>query len=124
MKKFPSVIGLVTVLIILSGVWFLTKNSVSPAKLYPLPPNLEYFWGQGCPHCANVESFLETWNKKEQVKIDKKEVRQNAANAAEMQARYEFCQIPPNQMGVPLLFTPQGKCYTGDSPIINYLKSL
>lgn len=123
MKKFPLIIGVVTLLIIVAGVFLLSKNS-SPAS-YPLPQNLEYFWGNGCPHCANVEEFLSSWDKKDKVAIEKKEVWNNATNARELEARYEYCKTTnPSQMGVPLLFTPTGKCYSGDVDIINYLKSL
>jgi glutaredoxin len=122
MKKFSVAIGFITLLIIVGGVYFLSKSN--PPKNYPLPQNLEYFWGNGCPHCANVEQFLNTWDKKDKIKIDKKEVWQNATNATEMQARYEYCKIPATEMRVPLLFTPEGKCFSGDTPIIDYLKSL
>lgn len=123
MKKFPLIIGAVTILIIVGGVFLLSKGN-SP-KSYPLPANLTYYWGEGCPHCARVEEFLSTWVKKDALKIDKKEVWGNSANARELEARYEYCKITnPSEMGVPLLFTPDGKCYSGDVEIINYLKNL
>lgn len=89
---------------------------------YPLPANLTYYWGDGCPHCKIVEDFISTWDKKDIVKIDKKEVWNNVANAKELKARYEYCKVPQSQMGVPLLFTTDGKCFSGDTPIIDYLK--
>lgn len=122
MKKFPIIIALVTVVIIVGGVIFVSKDSTPQS--YPLPTNLEYYWGEGCPHCKNVEDFMEGWDKKDDVTIEKSEVWNNPKNAAKMQARYDYCQIPPTQMGVPLLFTPDGKCYSGDTPIIDYFKSL
>ena len=91
---------------------------------YTLPANLTYYWGDGCPHCKTVADFMSSWDKRDVVKIDKKEVWNNTANAKELKARYEYCKIPQSEMGVPLLFTPEGKCYSGDTPIIDYLKSL
>jgi hypothetical protein len=122
MKKFTLAIILITVFIVAGGVFLISRNS-SP-KGYPLPTSLEYYWGNGCPHCQNVEDFMSSWNKKDAVKIEKMEVWGNRTNVARMQARYEYCRIPSTEMGVPLLFTPEGKCYSGDIPIINYLKSL
>lgn len=125
MKKFTIIAVILTVVIMVGGVFLLSKrqDSNSPSS-YPLPTNFTFYWGNGCPHCKNVEDFISSWNKKETVKIDRKEVWNNAANAREMQARYEYCKTPPSQMGVPLLFTPDGKCYSGDTPVIDYLKNL
>ena len=91
---------------------------------YPLPANPTYYWGNGCSHCKIVADFLSSWDKKDTVKINKKEIWSNAANTKEMQARYTSCNIPQSQMGVPFLFTPEGKCYSGDQLIIDYLKNI
>ena len=103
---------------------------------YTLPANLTYYWGDGCPHCKTVADFMSSWDPPigsprgeageagKKIQIDKKEVWNNTANAKELKARYEYCKIPQSEMGVPLLFTPEGKCYSGDTPIIDYLKSL
>jgi glutaredoxin len=126
MKKFAVIAVIVTLIIIIGGVFLTSRGQKSDSSAsYPLPSNLTYYWGNGCPHCKNVEDFLSTWDKKDKVKIDKKEVWGNAANASELQARYVFCKITnPQEMGVPLLFTPDGKCFSGDTPIIEYLKTL
>ena len=121
-KKFSIIIAVATVLILAIGFSLVRERSPKPPT-YPLPADLTYYWGDGCPHCQVVADFLLTWEKKDSVKIDKKEVWNNAANAKELKARYESCGIPQSQMGVPLLFTPEGKCYTGDQPIIDFFKS-
>lgn len=123
MKKFTIIAVVLTLVIVVGGV-FLASKGASPNKSYPLPTILTYYWGDGCPHCKIVADFMSSWNKKDTVKIDKKEVWNNAANANELRARYTYCNVPQSQMGVPLLFTPDGKCYSGDTPIIDYLKSL
>lgn len=113
MKKFYIIVIAATAIILLTP------------KNYPLPSNLTYYWGNGCSHCKNVEDFLSTWGKKDKVTIEKKEVWGNIANAKEMEARYKSCNITdPKDMGVPLLFTPDGKCFDGDEPIIQFLKEL
>jgi hypothetical protein len=122
MNKFTIIAIIATVAILVGGVFLVSKNSTP--KVYPNPTNLTLYFGTGCPHCKIVDEFLSSWSKKDTVKIDQKEVWSNAGNAAEMQARYTSCNVPLNEMGVPLLFTPDGKCFSGDTPIINYLKSL
>lgn len=129
MNKTVILIILATLLLLIGGVFFFSNKQNSSSTPPPLPPNLEYFWGGGCPHCANVEEFLKTWDPPvgeagKKVKIDKFEVWSNPKNAALMEARYNYCRTPRAEMGVPLLFTPEGKCFSGDTPIIQFLKEL
>ncbi len=122
MKKFFIPLLASTILIIIGGI-FLTSNNQTP-KSSPLPSGYEYFWGDGCPHCANVDAFLKTWDKASKVTINKFEVWKNAANAQKMAQRAETCNISQSDLGVPFLFTPDGKCIIGDTPIIDYFKNL
>lgn len=125
MKKIPLLVGFVTLAIIVGGVFFLSKEKQSPASDYQPSDFYLYFWGNGCSHCANVEEFLNSWDKKDSTKIDKKEIWYNKANASLMaDATNKTCDIPQNQLAVPLLITPEGKCFMGDTPIIDFLKSL
>jgi hypothetical protein len=120
MKKFPLIIGLVTVLAVILGVFVFSKNTENPN-----PANYEYFWSTTCPHCANVAAFYDAWTKKDSIKIDKLEVSGNTANARKLIQRGNSCKLPQGELGaVPLLFTPDGKCIAGDTPIIDFYKSL
>ena len=122
-KKFflPITLG-IGLLIIAAGTIFFSRNQK------PTPPSLptshEYFLGGGCPHCAEVEKFLESWDGKDKIQIDKKEAWKNAGNSKLLLQRAKYCNIPSNEVGVPLLFTPRGKCIIGDEPIIEYLQGL
>jgi glutaredoxin len=88
-----------------------------------LPSNYEYFWGEGCPHCAKVDEFLDSWEHADKLELDKKEIYSNRVNSNLLQERGKSCGIPFNQIGVPFVFTPQGECITGDEPIIDFFKS-
>ena len=123
MKRFPLIIIALTAAIVVGSI-FLASKKDNPEASLPLTANLEYYWGDGCPHCQNVADFLATWDKKDKVTINKYEVWSNSQNAAALKKRYEYCQTPAAEMGVPLLFTPEGKCYSGDVKIINYLKNI
>jgi glutaredoxin len=116
-------IGL-TVLVIGGGLLLFSRSSsssVAPTNL-PLPAKLEYYWRVGCVHCENVDKFVASWDKKDKLQWDQFEVTSNE-NAQRMIARAVSCKLDPNQVGTPLLFTPDGKCYDGDTPIIDYLKA-
>lgn len=89
-----------------------------------LPKNIEYYWGDGCPHCAVVAEFLENWSKKDEINIEKLETWSSPANARKLTQRASYCNLRSNQVGVPFLFTPKGECIIGDQPIIDHLKSL
>ncbi len=123
-NKFPLIIGFITLLLIVGGIFVFSKNSNSS----PTPPvdadSYLYFWGEGCPHCKNVAAFLDSWDKKDKIKLDKREVWYNTANAKLMQEKSKVCNLKTSEMGVPLMITPDGKCLIGDEPIINLFKSL
>jgi glutaredoxin len=125
MKRFPIIAGLITMLIIVGGVFMFSKKSSSEESAPPPnPTGYEYFGGQGCPHCANVEEYQSTWENKDRIEIEKKDVYNNPTNAQLMRQRANSCELPFNQIGVPFLFTPEGECIIGDTPIINFFKSL
>lgn len=121
MKKFAVIVGAITLLLIV-GRAFLFSNSQDSS--FQLPTSYEYFWGDGCPHCANVEEFFDAWEKKDQININKLEVWSSAANANLMRQRAKYCSLDTSKLGVPFLFTPEGKCLTGDTEIIDFFKSL
>lgn len=124
MKRFPIVVGLITTLIIVGGIFIFSKDSSEGNTPPPNPTSYEYFGGQGCPHCANVDEFLSTWENKDKLEIEEKEVYNNPANAQLMRQRANSCGLLSNQIGVPFLFTPEGECIVGDTPIIDFFKSL
>ena len=123
MKKFfLPLLGVATLIIIFGGIFLFSKDK--PAESAPLPSAYEYFWGDGCPHCANVEEFFSTWENRDKVSIDKKEVWNDKKNALLMRERAAYCKLPLNNLGVPFLFTPEGKCIGGDELIIQHFKEL
>jgi glutaredoxin len=122
MKKPFILILLGTFAVIILGAIFLGRDSNSSSP--PLPASYEYFWGKGCPHCENVEKFLETWDKKDKIKIDKKEVFNDKNNALSLIKIAASCNLAQDEIGVPFLFTPEGKCISGDQPIIEFFKNL
>jgi len=122
-KLFLPFLVLVTLVIIVGGVFLFSKEK-GESETSPLPSSYEYFWGDGCPHCANVEDFFSSWDGRDKISIDKKEVWNDRKNALLMRERAIYCKLPLNTLGVPFLFTPEGECLEGDEAIIELFKGL
>ena len=76
------------------------------------------FYGDGCPHCAKVEKYLEKEGMTDN--LIKKEIYQDRENAQEFNEICEEEGIEFMDRGVPFLFS-QGECFIGDKEIIAYL---
>lgn len=100
------------------------NQEVASPSAQDIVGTFEYFWGNTCPHCKIVADFLENWALKDKIKIDKKEVYDNKNNASLLVEKAIVCKISQDQIAVPFLFTPTGKCIVGDQPIIEYLKKI
>jgi hypothetical protein len=87
--------------------------------------DLIFYWGEGCPHCENVEEFIAANNVDQKVKINKKEVYKNTDNQKDLEnVVNQYCpDLNKGGIGVPLALDVQNKtCLQGDTPIIDFLK--
>ena len=94
-------------------------SSVTPTFVNSQVPI--FFYGNACPHCADVEKWMEENGIEEKIEIVKKEVYDNRANSLEMTEVAKSCGLPINSIGVPFLYTHESKCLIGSPDIINYL---
>jgi len=82
------------------------------------------FYSDSCPHCQNVETYINENGVKDKVKFDQKEVSGNKANATLLERKARQCNLDPAQgLGVPFFFDGKN-CLMGDEPIIDYFKAL
>lgn len=79
--------------------------------------NILFFYGQGCSHCAKVESYFKEINAYETYPLVAKEVYFNKDNAAEFNRLMDEADIPANERGVPTLIAGD-TVITGDQTII------
>lgn len=90
-------------------------------------PDLIFYWGNGCPHCENVEKWLDQNNQDKKLKINYKEVYYNKDNQTVLlDIAKQYCPeiIETGGIGVPTGFDPVAKkCIQGDTPIIEFLTS-
>jgi glutaredoxin len=79
-----------------------------------------FFYGNTCPHCADVERWMQENKVEEKIKITKKEVYDNQQNAQELTQTAKKCGLPTDSIGVPFLFA-EGKCLIGTPDITSFL---
>ena len=117
--KFAFAVLAGTLLVII-GAAILFSRGESEESLGTPPPlssSYEYFWGDGCQACAQVQEFFDGWEDKDKVEIDKKEVWYNRGNEKLFKQRGASCDINQKNLGVPMLFTPDGECIIGVNKI-------
>ena len=122
MKKQTLITSLliITIVGLLSVVVFgsTNKNTITKEDTQGAVPI--FFYGNTCPHCAEVETWMKENNIEDKISIVKKEVYDNQQNAAEMTDAAKSCGLPTDTIGVPFLYA-EGKCLIGSPDVIRYL---
>jgi len=102
----------------LGGIAFFSfRNNSEP----PTENKIILFYGENCPFCAKVDTFIKDNKIEEKVSFEKKEVFNNQDNAKELVDLSQKCNLPADQVGVPFLWDGS-KCFVGDEDIINFFK--
>ena len=131
------IIIIAVIIAVAAGFWawqsgIFAKTPLVPVTPTPLPAGIVEFYGQGCPHCADVDAWVKANNVDQKVKWTKMEVWYNKNNAALLgQVATQKCNITGNSVGVPFLYDPpglgeaggNGKCYIGEIDVENFLKA-
>ena len=97
------------------------KQSTSPMEAIDDKTPI-FFYGNTCPHCGEVEKWIEENKVGEKISIIKKEVYDNQQNAKELTKTAENCGLPTDSIGVPFLYA-ESKCFIGSPDVINYLST-
>ncbi|MCX8178755.1 MAG: hypothetical protein N3D75_02930 [Candidatus Aenigmarchaeota archaeon] len=118
-KAVKVFVGFVIIsLILILSLYAIYKNKQSSDT-----GKILFFYGITCPHCKNVEVFIEQNNLDVKLKIESLEVYNNRANLNKMISYASKCGINENNLGVPMIYY-DGKCYVGDKDCIDLLKVL
>jgi hypothetical protein len=81
------------------------------------------FYGDGCPHCLEVESFLEQNSVSAKIQYESKEVWGNEENRGLMLEKVQACKIDAKTVGVPFLWDGiNGKCLIGKDQVIDFFQ--
>ncbi len=105
--------------IFLTLLLFISFSQIANAE----DPILYFYYGDGCPHCGQVEPFIEQVAEKyPDLDVRQYEVYRNSVNSSGLTQMFEDYGIPANQRGVPIVFL-NGTYFLGDRPILNNLES-
>lgn len=124
MKKILKILVFLFIAILVIAWIYYAGRAKKNEPLKSIEGKMVYFYGETCPHCANVEKFFEENRIEEKIQFEKKEVYNDKGNAnlLILVARRK-CNFKENEIGVPLLWDGKnGKCVVGDQPIIDYFK--
>jgi cytochrome c biogenesis protein CcdA len=102
-------------------IFFLNLASLKPVFASDYSDRIIIFWGQGCPHCAKVEKFIQENGFDKIFEIERKEIYFNQKNREEFNRVCEEHNIPLMERGVPMALI-DGNCVIGDQDIIEALK--
>ncbi len=81
-----------------------------------------FFYGEGCPHCANVHPVINELAEKFDIDMHQFEIYHNTKNGVLLNSYFEAYNVAPNKRGVPVVFI--GNTYLiGDKPIINNIEN-
>lgn len=80
-----------------------------------------FFYGTGCPHCAQIEKYFEDEKLYDAYQIDKREIYFNRDNAILFNEILDRLNIPSNERGVPTAVIGDS-VLVGDKPIIENFK--
>lgn len=82
-----------------------------------------FFYGDGCPHCARVEPFINQLESKyPNIEVHRFEIYNNRTNALILNNYFDAYNVPDKQRGVPAIFI-SGKYLIGDKPILENLEN-
>lgn len=103
--------------ILIAGLWYWT----GPQSATEINSDIVLFYGRECPHCQEVEKFLEENKIAEKVKFNQLEVFHNSANQAILTEKAKICGVDEASIGVPFLFDVlENKCLIGAPDIEDF----
>jgi glutaredoxin-related protein len=106
------------IIILIAGLWYWTK----PEGATAITSDIILFYGRECPHCQDVDKFLEENQMAEKVEFDRLEVFHNQANGKILTEKAQKCGIEnEKEIGVPLVYDIQeNKCFIGTPEIEDF----
>jgi glutaredoxin len=101
-------------------------STVSTQAALPDQTAVILYYGDTCPHCKELEAWLEEQQVTEKlagkIELQRKEVYNNPTNAQELTTVAQSCGAAEQGVGVPFLYA-QGTCLVGTDQIESYFES-
>ncbi len=116
-------VGILMIFVVVGLIWLAGQSKdVDTGNITRLDEkSIILFYGDGCPHCADVEKYIDENNIVQKVSFEKLEVWNNKQNAQIMKKAARICKLNETKIGVPFLFA-QNKCYIGTPDVKEFFK--
>lgn len=108
-----NVVRLIACLFFIVTLFILPSTALAQDK-----EKIYYFYGTGCPHCAEVSKYFEKEDIFNRYPIDKREIYFDHSNALLYSIMLDRLQIPTEERGVPIVIIGD-IILTGDRSIID-----
>ncbi|MEA3323015.1 MAG: hypothetical protein U9Q12_02225 [Patescibacteria group bacterium] len=119
-KKTLWIIGGI-VAVLIGGVGWLAIQAPTEEKVAVDENRIILFYGDGCPHCEDVDEYITQNDIKNKVDFVELEVWNNTDNSAIMKELAQKCGLDTNKIGVPFLVA-DGGCYMGGPDVQDIFK--
>jgi len=127
-----KIIGIVIAVAVVLGGLYYWKGEQRPPMFASLPDGVVgnagakdigaiLFYGAECPHCKDVDAFIDDNKLLDKIRFEKWEVWHNKKNAALMNDRAKLCGLDVKKIGVPFLFA-EGKCFVGTPEVTGFFR--
>ena len=103
-KKLILIIPGVIIIAIAVGYWAKASQKDENRTGINREAQLVLFYGELCPHCKDLEKFIEEKGIKQKVDFLELEVSFNKKNGQFLLEKAEECDIPEEEIGVPFLY--------------------
>lgn len=122
-QKIVFGIGVLLVILFVLGAIFAPEPSSAPGSDDEGNPDASvvYYYGDGCPACAQVQNYIDENEIVFGENLAKKEVWNNTSNSRELSQRASQCEIKSADVGVPFLWV-DGECLIGSDKVIGYFE--
>tara|TARA_Y100000310_G_scaffold134116_1_gene133135 strand:+ start:2088 stop:3263 length:1176 start_codon:yes stop_codon:yes gene_type:complete len=113
--------------LVITLLLFVLLSSFALAKTVSVSPNIEkdclyYFYGDDCPNCKNIETYLYTLQQKHpNITIEKFEVYYNQQNNELLNQYFKVFGVEKDSQGIPIIFIG-GSYLIGEQSITTLLE--
>lgn len=112
---------IVLIIVIFIGGLFLVNRQQNHKPAATDDQGMILFYSLSCPHCQNVEQYINDNKIKDKYNFQQLEISANQANSEQLVKKAQVCGLETQGLGVPFLWTGE-KCLMGDADIIEFLK--
>ncbi len=120
MEKKHGIMLAVGLVVIVGGlIWWGLHEDGTKASLDQSVTT--YFYGETCPHCLDVQKFLDENGVGEKFSFVKREVWSDRSNARLMREAAGIWSLKDQEIAVPFVFS-DGQCLVGTPKVIDFFK--